>query len=83
MAKKQTLGLTVKKDDNISEWYTQAITKADLVDYTDVSGCIVFKPYGYEIWDTIKNETIRIRSKTNICQVWFEGSKKSWRNRKG
>ena len=72
MAKKQTLGLTVKKDDNISEWYTQAITKADLVDYTDVSGCIVFKPYGYEIWDTIKNETDKRFKKVGIQNTFFQ-----------
>ena len=47
--KRENMGLTVKKNENISEWYTQVITKADLIDYTDVSGCIVFKPYCYEI----------------------------------
>ncbi len=54
MEKKQTLGLTVKKDENFSEWYTQVIQKADLADYTVVSGCIVFKPYSYAMWEKIQ-----------------------------
>ena len=37
-------GLTVKKKEDLSKWYTEVIQKADLMDYTDVSGCIVFKP---------------------------------------
>ncbi len=70
MVKKQTLGLTVKKED-ISEWYTQVITKSDLVDYSDVSGCIIFKPYSYEIWEIIKKETDKRFKKTGIQNAYF------------
>lgn len=52
--KKQELSITVKKEENISEWYTQVIQKADLMDYTKVSGCIVFKPNSYQIWEKIQ-----------------------------
>ena len=52
---KNQLGLTVKKDENFSEWYTQVIQKAELVEYTDVSGCVVFRPGSYEIWEKIQN----------------------------
>jgi prolyl-tRNA synthetase len=38
MAKKESQeGITVKKEDNFSEWYTQVMLKADLADYTSVS----------------------------------------------
>jgi prolyl-tRNA synthetase len=50
---KKELGITTEKDD-FSEWFTQIMLKADLADYTEVSGCIVFKPTAYEIWETIK-----------------------------
>lgn len=69
--KENMLGLTVKKSENISEWYTQVITKADLIDYTDVSGCIVFKPYCYDIWDTVKNETDKRFKKVGIKNCYF------------
>ncbi len=47
------LGITVKKEDNFNEWYTQVIRKGDLIEYTDVSGCLIFKPYSYSIWESI------------------------------
>jgi prolyl-tRNA synthetase len=53
--KKNELGITVKKADDFSEWYTQVIRKADLADYTAVSGCIVYKPGSYSIWEKIKD----------------------------
>ncbi|VVB78333.1 Proline--tRNA ligase [uncultured archaeon] len=51
---KKELGITAEKDD-FSEWFSQIMLKADLADYTEVSGCIVFKPSSYEIWEKIKN----------------------------
>ena len=48
-----TLGITAKKDSDFSEWYTQAVVKAELADYTLVSGCMVLRPYGYSIWEKI------------------------------
>ena len=50
---KKELGITAEKDD-FSDWFTQIMIKADLADYTEVSGCIVFKPNSYEIWEKIK-----------------------------
>lgn len=50
----QDLGLTVKKSENFSEWYTQLMQKAELADYSSVSGCIVFRPNSYSIWENIQ-----------------------------
>jgi prolyl-tRNA synthetase len=50
---KETVGLSVKKSEDISTWYTEVIQKSELADYTDVSGCIVFRPYAYAIWEKI------------------------------
>ncbi|HLO01890.1 MAG TPA: proline--tRNA ligase, partial [Symbiobacteriaceae bacterium] len=40
--------------ENFSEWYLSVVQKADLMDYSPVRGCIVFKPDGYEIWERIQ-----------------------------
>ena len=48
------LGITMKKESDFGEWFSQVITKADLVDYTDVSGCYVYKPGSYEIWEKVQ-----------------------------
>lgn len=50
---KNQLGVTADKDD-FSDWFTELMIKADLADYTDVSGCMVFKPTAYEIWQKIQ-----------------------------
>src|SRR5207247_328717 len=49
------LGITVKKDENLSEWYTQVITKAQLADYSSAKGFMVLMPYGFSNWESIKD----------------------------
>jgi prolyl-tRNA synthetase len=49
------VGISVKKNENLSDWYTQVIWKAGLADYAPVKGFIVLKPYGYAIWELIKD----------------------------
>ncbi|MDD5193267.1 MAG: proline--tRNA ligase [Candidatus Nanoarchaeia archaeon] len=68
--KKSDLGITAEKDE-FSEWFTQIMLKADLADYTDVSGCIVFKPTAYEIWEKIKEETDKRFKKLGIKNAYF------------
>jgi prolyl-tRNA synthetase len=71
MAKEQQLAITVKKEDNISEWYTQVIQKADLMDYTKVSGCIVFKPNSYQIWEGIQEFLNNKIKKSGVKNCYF------------
>jgi prolyl-tRNA synthetase len=63
-------GITVKKDDNLSEWYSQALLKTDLIDYGPSKGFIVLKPYGYSIWESIK-QIIDVRLKESGHQNAF------------
>ncbi len=55
MAKENQEGLTVKKEQDFSEWYQQLILKSGLADYSSVSGCIIFRPLSYAIWEKLKN----------------------------
>ena len=53
--KKQTrLGLEAKKNENLPEWYSQIITKSELIEYYDVSGCYILRPWAYSIWEFIQ-----------------------------
>ena len=52
------LGLEVAKEENFSEWYSQVITKAEMVEYYDVSGCYILRPWSYGIWERIQGELI-------------------------
>src|SRR5712692_8140503 len=48
------LGITVKKAIDLSEWYTQVVTKAQLADYSSAKGFMILMPYGFSIWENIK-----------------------------
>ena len=49
------IGITVKKSEDFSEWYTQTVIKSELVDYAPVKGLIVLRPDGYSIWESLKS----------------------------
>jgi len=49
------VGITVKKSEDFSEWYTQVVLKSELADYAPVKGCIVFREYSYAVWERIQN----------------------------
>ena len=38
------------------QWYLDVIAEADLAENADVKGCIIFKPYGYAIWEAIQRD---------------------------
>ncbi len=48
------IGITAKKSEDFSEWYTQVIIKAEMIEYGPVSGCMIIRPYGYAIWEKIQ-----------------------------
>ncbi|MEO0101470.1 MAG: aminoacyl--tRNA ligase-related protein, partial [candidate division WOR-3 bacterium] len=43
------------KKANLSEWYTSVCLKAELADYAPIRGCMVIRPYGFAIWEKIRN----------------------------
>jgi len=48
------LDLTVKKDEDFSKWYIEVITKAEMIDYSDISGCYILRPNSYFVWECIQ-----------------------------
>ncbi len=64
-------GITTSKEDDFSEWFTQLMLKADLADYSSVSGCLVFKPSSYIIWEKIVAETDVRLKKLGIKNAYF------------
>ena len=44
------------RDVDFSQWYTDVVRLADLMDYTPVRGCMAIKPYGYGIWELIQQQ---------------------------
>ncbi len=63
-------GVSAEKDD-FSEWFTQIMLKADLADYSSVSGMIVYKPGAYEIWEKIVYEVDKRFKKIGVRNCYF------------
>ncbi len=45
-----------RRDDDFAKWYTDICLKAELMDYSSIKGFIIYKPYGYAIWELIQKE---------------------------
>ena len=46
----------ISKDDDMMTWYQNVIEKADMAEHSPVKGCMTIKPYGYAIWELIRDE---------------------------
>lgn len=60
----------LQKED-FSAWYIQTIKQADLMDYSPVRGCMIFKPDGYEIWEHIQEEFNKRFKEEGIRNAYF------------
>ena len=43
-----------RREDDFAQWYTDVCRKAELMDYSSVKGFIIYRPYGYAIWEQIQ-----------------------------
>ncbi|KAG5457869.1 MAG: hypothetical protein BJ554DRAFT_2010, partial [Olpidium bornovanus] len=47
------IGIEYKKEEDFPRWYQQVLTKSEMIDYYDVSGCYILRPWAYGIWKEI------------------------------
>ena len=63
-------GVTPKSED-YARWYTDVITKAEMADYGPVKGTMVIRPYGFSIWESIKEALDRRFKETGHVNAYF------------
>jgi prolyl-tRNA synthetase len=68
---KQAVKEITPQAEDFSKWYLDVIKKADLMSYSPVRGCIVFKPDGYEIWENCQRELDRRFKETGHRNAYF------------
>ena len=49
------LAVTAKKDDDFPLWYTQTLKLSEMIDYSDISGCYILRPWSFFIWEQIQS----------------------------
>lgn len=62
--------LTTRSED-YSKWYNELVVKADLAENSGVRGCMVIKPYGYAIWEKMRDELDRQFKATGHQNAYF------------
>ncbi len=60
-----------KRSEDFSKWYTELIRRAELADYSPTKGVMVIRPYGYEIWEHIKDNLDRMFKETGHRNAYF------------
>ncbi|CRH02567.1 proline--tRNA ligase, putative [Plasmodium relictum] len=65
------LGITSKKLENFSDWYTQVIVKSELIEYYDISGCYILRPGAYYIWECVQSFFDKEIKKLNVENSYF------------
>ena len=60
-----------KRHEDFSGWYTQVVNRAGLADYGPVKGTMVIKPYGFQLWDNIKESFDKMIKATGHVNAYF------------
>jgi len=54
-----------------SQWYNDLIIKGDLADYSAVRGCMVIKPYGFALWENMRDQLDKMFKETGHVNAYF------------
>lgn len=57
--------------EDVSKWYNEIIYRADMAAPSPVRGCVIIKPYGYEVWEAIRNGLDRRFKETGHQNAYF------------
>ncbi|MGB4658296.1 MAG: proline--tRNA ligase, partial [Mobilitalea sp.] len=58
-------------EDDFAQWYTDVVKKAELIEYSSVRGCTIFRPLGYAIWENIQKELDSRFKATGVENVYM------------
>ncbi len=73
--KEVKIGIEYKKNENLSMWYQQVLLRSEMLDYYDVSGCYIIRPWAYKVWKEI--QSLYSNSKLTPCRVLWRGNRKA------
>jgi prolyl-tRNA synthetase len=60
-----------RQAEDFPGWYNDVVLKAELADYSPVRGCMIIRPYGYAIWESMRDELDRYIKRTGHSNVYF------------
>jgi prolyl-tRNA synthetase len=64
-------GVTFKKSEDFSEWYTEVVLKSEMADYAPIKGCMILREHSYAIWEKIQEVFNKKIKETGHNNVYF------------
>lgn len=59
------------RNEDYAQWYNDLILKSDLADYSAVRGCMIIKPYGYALWENMRDALDKMFKDTGHVNAYF------------
>ncbi|MCL1935980.1 MAG: proline--tRNA ligase [Defluviitaleaceae bacterium] len=56
---------------DFAQWYTDVVKKSEMVDYAPIKGCVIYRPYGFKVWELIQKELDNMFKKVDIENVYM------------
>ncbi|MDR2720750.1 MAG: proline--tRNA ligase, partial [Puniceicoccales bacterium] len=69
--KTERSAITPRRDEDYSEWYQQVIKAADLAEVSSVRGCMIIKPWGYALWESIQKNLDKMIKRSGHKNAYF------------
>ncbi|KAJ0255665.1 Retrotransposon gag domain-containing protein [Hirschfeldia incana] len=66
-----SLGVTVKKDEDFGQWYSQVCRCGEMMAYYDISGCYILKPNAMKIWNIMRTYFDAVLEKAEVDECYF------------
>lgn len=71
MKKETKLGMHVGINEDFGAWYSQVVVEAELIDYYDISGCYILRPYAFTQWEFIQQFFNQEIKKLGVENAYF------------
>ncbi|WP_431215589.1 hypothetical protein ACQ86N_13430 [Puia sp. P3] len=59
------------REEDYSQWYNDLVIKGGLADHSEVKGCMVIKPYGFALWEKMRDQLDRMFKDTGHVNAYF------------
>jgi prolyl-tRNA synthetase len=70
-SKENGLGITASKEHDFPTWYSQTIVRSEMIEYYDISGCYILRPWSYGIWEQIQEFFDRSIKRLGVKNSYF------------
>jgi len=71
MEKERTSKEITARSEDFSQWYLDVVLKTELADYGPVKGCMIIRPYGYAVWESMQADMDRRIKETGHVNAYF------------